>query len=58
MAKTTAMRVQDHDGRKKQAGLVQVKAWIPAELRDRLGALAKAKGLSRDSFISELLDRA
>ena len=58
MAKTTAKRVQDHDGRKKQAGLVQVKAWIPAELRDRLGALAKAKGLSRDALISDLLDRA
>ena len=58
MAKSTAARVQEHGRRKQQAGLVQVKAWIPAELRDRLSALAKAKGLSRDSFISELLDRA
>jgi len=58
MAKTTAKRVQEHSARKNQAGLVQVKAWIPAELRDRLGALAKSKGLSRDALISDLLDRA
>lgn len=41
MVKTNAQRIKEHRERQKQAGLKEVKVWVPSDLTDKLRAYAK-----------------
>lgn len=54
----TAKRSQAYAARRAAAGERRVSVWYKGETLDALARQAKAKGMTRDELINELLDAA